>query len=506
MGLDTASKLTSTPYLTKSRYVRGMACERLLWLSCHQPVAYQDPPAGSPAAVGIEVGDMAHALFPAGVLVDEAPWEHAAAVERTAELMRDEHVPAIFEAAYVYDGIRIRVDVMERLSGGAWGMREVKSATKVKASYIDDAAVQAYVLQNCGIDVRSIELVHIDNRYAFDGDAIDWPAYFKRVDIAGQVDVELTQIPDRVRRQKQVLATTSEPDISPGPHCPAGCDYWARCTAPKPDDWIYNLPRLSQTKFDALTAKGIERIREIPDEFELTGNQERVRDVIVQGRPYVSTGLVDALSPLRDRATAYLDFEAMQPAIPHLQGCRPFEQILFQFSLHRDDGNGALDHQSYLAPALGDPRPGLACELVAALSDCEAPIVVYSSFERRAISELATRFPQYREALDAIGARLVDLYPIVRDNLYYEAFDGSFSIKKVASTLSPALSYDQLDGVSDGAQAAIAFQRMATGVVTGDELEALRESLIEYCRLDTLALVEVHRALSRLAAQMDPAN
>ena len=78
--------------------------------------------------IGREIGRKAHLLFPGGIEIAEQPWEHAQAAARTAALMADAAVPAIFEAAFEYDGIRIRVDVLERLTLGAWGLREVKRA------------------------------------------------------------------------------------------------------------------------------------------------------------------------------------------------------------------------------------------------------------------------------------------------------------------------------------------------------------------------------------------
>jgi hypothetical protein len=129
---------SKTPYLTKSRYVQGLTCPKWLWLGWHEPAPYADPEPGTPAYVGIEVGKKEHLLFPGGVLVDCAPWQHAEAVQRTKELIADSAVPAIFEAALEHQGVRIRVDILERLSGGAWGIREVKSSSGVKDDYIHD--------------------------------------------------------------------------------------------------------------------------------------------------------------------------------------------------------------------------------------------------------------------------------------------------------------------------------------------------------------------------------
>src|ERR1700730_12850490 len=93
----------------------------------------------------------ARLLFPGGVLVEEKPWEHIAAVKRTAALMADRSVPAIFEAAFEHSGVRIRVDVLERLPRGYWGIREVKSSGEVKDHHYDDVTVQVHVLRKTAV-------------------------------------------------------------------------------------------------------------------------------------------------------------------------------------------------------------------------------------------------------------------------------------------------------------------------------------------------------------------
>src|SRR5262245_34884615 len=99
-------------YLTKSRYVAGLQCPRRLWLDVHESGDWEEPEPGSVQEIGLEVGRKAHLLFPGGVLVDEKPWEHAAAVAHTAALMADASVPEIFEAAFEAPGVRVRVDVL----------------------------------------------------------------------------------------------------------------------------------------------------------------------------------------------------------------------------------------------------------------------------------------------------------------------------------------------------------------------------------------------------------
>lgn len=119
-------------YLTKSRFLAGLTCPKKLWLGCHQPLPYEEPPTGSPMAMGAEIGIKAHNVFPGGILVDSEPWEHNKAVQQTEQKMADKFVPAIFEGAFEYADIRIRVDVLERCSGERWKIHEVKGSASVK--------------------------------------------------------------------------------------------------------------------------------------------------------------------------------------------------------------------------------------------------------------------------------------------------------------------------------------------------------------------------------------
>src|ERR1700688_3142785 len=90
----------ASQHLTKSRYIAGLQCPRRLWLLVHKPLPYEAPASGSPMDIGQEVGQKAHLLFRGGVRINEEPWQHAEAVTRTAKLMNNAFVPAIFEAAF----------------------------------------------------------------------------------------------------------------------------------------------------------------------------------------------------------------------------------------------------------------------------------------------------------------------------------------------------------------------------------------------------------------------
>ncbi|MFU8832436.1 MAG: DUF2779 domain-containing protein, partial [Wenzhouxiangella sp.] len=189
----------------------------------------------------------------------------------------------------------------------------------------------------------------------------------------------------------------------------------------------------------------------------------------------------------------YLDFEAFQPVLPHYRGTRPFQAIPFQYSLHIEGQDGDLTHHEYLHTEKTDPRPALAKALLEALGETGS-IVVYSGYERRMLNELATALPELAPRLRAATDRLWDLLPIIRNHYYHPDFNGSFSIKSVLPALVPGANWSELD-ITDGLAAANAYQQALTEP-NPQARQTIFENLRAYCQQDTLAMLELRRALA----------
>jgi hypothetical protein len=490
----------TAPRLSKSRYLAGCQCERRLWLTSRAPELASPPDAAKQASfeLGREIGRRAHALFPGGVLVAEDAAEHGRAVERTRALLAQPDVPAVFEAAFEHAGVRIRVDVLEKLPRGL-GLREVKSAARVRPQHVEDCAVQLVVLEACGLDVPSVELLHVNTAYVRAAGEIDWGAFFARADLTREATAARASVRERLSRFHEVLHEPLEPGIEPARHChvPYACEFWAHCTRAKPADWTFHLPRIGDG-YEALREAGIERITEIPDAHPLSAPQRRIRAALRSGGPSVEPGLAARLRTSGPPAH-YLDFETMNPAFPPYPGTRPYQALPFQWSLHTDAGDGDLRHREFLAGEGADPRRAFAETLVAALTADDAPVLVYSRYEGIQLRQLADLFPDLAPALLALHDRLLDLLPAVRRHVYHPAFDFSFSLKAVAPALAPDFGWHDLETIADGAAASRAFAALATGRVAAAERDGLRAELRAYCARDTLALARIHRALRELA-------
>jgi predicted RecB family nuclease len=153
--------------------------------------------------------------------------------------------------------------------------------------------------------------------------------------------------------------------------------------------------------------------------------------------------------------------------------------------------DGDLEHQEYLADASKDCQRELTESLIAALGE-EGAIFVYSSFEKTRIKGLVKLYPDLAGALNPIIERLVDLLIVIKEHVYHPQFKGSYSIKKVLPALVPDLSYEGL-AIGDGNTAITMFAKMASGEVA--DTDQVRNDLLAYCELDTLAMVRLHDAL-----------
>ncbi len=490
--------------LSKSRFLLGLRCPRLLWWTVYD--AGDD--AGDDArsvlsdvaarlAWGLRVGAAARSAFPDGVLIDARGTTTRTSVAATQAAVQG-GAARIYEAAFEYSGVTVAVDILERSRRG-WRLREVKSSTRVKPEHLQDAAVQAWVAHGAGLALDAVEIAHLDRNCVYP----DLSSLFFTEDVTDAVGRELPGVTHEVRRLQQVLAGAL-PSVPTGEHChaPYPCPFLARCWEPQPPDHVSTLYYGGRRTRELLRA-GIERIRDIPPDTELAGVQDRQRRAVCGDCIVVDEGLDEALAAFGP-PYAYLDFETVSPAIPQWDGCRPYDQVPVQFACVRIDGDGEPTVEEYLAVAGEDPRPALARALLAA---CEGAATIFAwnaSFERRCVEDLMEAVPEEASKLERVWDRLADLLPVVREHVYAPAFQGSFSLKRVLPALVPELTYDDLE-IQGGEVASMELERLLLepDTVSSAESYRLRPALLAYCRRDVEGLASIHRWLTANAERED---
>lgn len=489
--------------LSKSKLIAHRQCPKRMWLEIHRPELREDDAASvSGFAAGHDAGTIARGLYdprPERIVIEPHFIGFETAFSLTTKLLAGKS--PFFEAGFRADGVLAFADVMLPLGRGAWKMVEVKSSTSVKPYHLEDAAIQHYVATQAGVKLQAVALAHIDSTWVYPGDG-NYAGLLVETDVTREVASRADEVSGWILDGQITAMRRIEPDIQTGTHCADtfACGFIDYCRAQEPQTAhpIAWLPRVQTKALKAhLNNSDVTELSQVPDDL-LNATQQRVKTATLSGKSFFDAkGAAIALK--RHKLPAYfLDFETINPAVPLWAGTRPYQQIAFQFSCHRQSRTGVLEHREYLHTSGDDPSASFVASLLAACdaATSAAPIFVYNQgFESARIKELAARFPRQRKALLSLVDRLVDLLPIVQANYYHPSQKGSWSIKCVLPALVPELTYDALDEVQDGGAAQQAFLEII-GPETSEQRKAQRAAqLREYCKLDTLAMVRVREAL-----------
>jgi len=436
---------------------------------------------------GKEIGERARTLYQNGVLVDERNLNSA--VRTTENLINDPNISEIFEGTFYLDNYVTRADIMRRKSDDDWHMIEVKSSVNDRAEFVDDMAYTTMVIKNSGFSVSSISIMLMSRDYRL---GMKNEELFVEIEHTDEVLARVEIFEEFMDEIAKITGNENTPEADLRFECKK-CSLFKECHGHNVENHIFDLPRLSRPKFDRLTESNIVCIEDIPERFPLTANQNRVKVCVQSEQPYVSNRLRTQLEEILWPAF-FLDFETVKTAIPLYPDIAPHTQILTQYSIHKcSEFGNAVDHLEYLADPTCDCRRELVETLIGHLEE-EGSIVVYSTFEKTMINKLKELFPDLSQKLDLIIERLVDLHKIIRDNYYHPDFHGSTSIKKVLPVLAPDMSYDGLE-IAEGDSAMAAFAYMARGRYDETEVNSIRKHLLEYCKQDTEAEVNVFEQL-----------
>ncbi len=484
----------SLPYLSKSDFLSGIQCPKMLWLMRHEPdkIAESSTHTMQLFQKGFAVGDLACELFPGGKKIPYLDTPVADRVALTRQYM-DEGVVDIYEATFEYEGVMAMVDILHRNDEGLWEIYEVKSSTDLKDIYLQDTALQYYVLDKCGVPLGNATLIHL-NKYYTRGEELDLPNFFFKQGITKPVKEKQAEIPDIIAGLREMLQGPV-PDQDIGPWCtnPYECRAKGHCWSHIPEYSIFNVSHLTGEQKFGLYRQGILLQSDITDYSDLTAKQ--IKEISVNLDKGVDVDKFSLKSWL-DKVTYplyYLDFESFQQAIPEFPGTTPYCQIPFQYSLHIEQADGQIEHREFLAPEGKDPREAVARRLVQDIPP-DVMIVAYNmSFEKMIIKNLARQIPALRQPLQAMAHNMIDLLQLFQKRLVYHYEQmGSNSIKNVLPAWVPAMkeAYTSLEGVHNGSDA-MSYYASLPYIEDQQEKEKIKESLLRYCEIDTLAMVKL---------------
>lgn len=448
---------------------------------------------------GNNVGKLAQQLFPGGT--DATPAKRSdnpAAVARTQELIA-QGADVIYEAAFQYERVLAILDILVK-KNGVWYGYEVKSSTKISQTYVLDASLQYWVITNSGIPLQDISLIIVNNQYVRKGD-IELAKLFSIRSVKKEALNNYDMIAEKVAASLLVAGNAQMPEMQIGEQCfsPYACDFMGTCWKHVPKNSVFEITGIPKAEQFALYNAGYKTIPEVPEENTLDKYANIHIRAIKTGQALINK---EAIRGFLDKAVYplfFMDFETFMPAVPIYDQTKPYQHIPFQYSIHLKKSKEApLEHFEFLGEQGIDPRKAFLTSLLGHTKEPGTILVFDALMERNVLNGLKKDFPEYGTEIDGRLSRFLDLIlPFQERSYYHPAMKNSFSIKNVLPALVPELSYSGLS-ISSGSIAMIAYEKLQTENDMFKILE-VREQLLDYCKMDTLAMVRIFEVLERSA-------
>lgn len=492
--------------LSKSDYLLYLKHPAWLWLKKNDPKKLPPIDANLQALfdAGHEFEAYAEALFAGGTTLGWDPKNYGSYQSlpgRTLAAIQNNTL-VIFQGRLEADGITAIFDVLVRVDNHTFDLIEIKSSTKAKDEHIDDLAFQTHLLELAGYSVRNIGVVHVNSKYVRSGkvNALELCA---QTDVTEKVKARLPETIEKIAEAQVVVSQSNCPDLSPR-FASSGCfkEWLEIYNSLNPDlakDSIYRLNRLNPKLVGQIEDSGAMRIGDIPDDLPLKKEQQRQIAVVKSGQRLIDKPRVQEFLSQLQYPLYFLDYETLMKTVPPYDDTRPYQQIPFQYSLHIVEAPGAEPiHKEYLHRDATNPCDALIARMREDIGDTGSVIVWYEGFEKGRNSEMADQYPDHSEWLLALNDRVVDLMiPFYAGWVNDPAFFGSASIKKVLPVIVPDLSYDVL-AIHEGGTAQRLWMETVLDKKHSDRREQIMDDLIEYCKLDTLAMVRIYEEIIRL--------
>jgi len=262
---------------------------------------------------------------------------------------------------------------------------------------------------------------------------------------------------------------------------------------------IYNLAYPSAQQIGTLEDRGISLIKDIREELALREKQVVQIQTTRDNKRIIDKAKIEEFLETLKYPLYFLDYETFSSVIPTFDGCRPYQDYPFQYSLHMLDVPSAkLRHTGYLHQENSNPVLGLIKQLKQDIGDAGTILTWNMSYEKGCNDRMIAMYPEYAEFLTNLNERINDLMmPFSKMWFFDKDFMGSASVKKVMPVLAPELSYKEL-GVGDGLLARRTWTQTVLEGKNQVGRDRIMEDLSKYCTLDTFAMVRILEELKKV--------
>lgn len=434
-----------------------------LWLKKNDPKKL--PPVDDNTQALFDAGHQfetyAESLFPEGATLGFSDYsEYLSLPQRTQDAIKRGN-QVLFQPRFEWQDFTCICDIVSFIGANEVDLYEIKASTSAKVDHEFDLSFQTAVLEGTGLKVRDMYVIHVNNQYVRNGP------------IEADKITHIQDVTEKVRKKSELTAK----------HMPQVLAIAKQKTMPDPSP---DLAKLGSKK-DWMKIYEIlfpQEPKQYPADLKPTIQRDKTQDF-----------LNELKYPLY-----FLDYETMSGLIPYFDGHRPYQQVPFQYSLHiLESPDAELTQKEYLHRNNSDPSRPLTEQLIQDIGEKGTVLVWYEGFEKARNSELGDMLTEYKDVMEAINDRVVDLMLPFKNKWYDDLrFEGSASIKQVLPVLCPELSYKTL-GIQEGGSAQRLWMEAVLDDKRATQKDQILDNLLEYCKLDTLAMVKIYRHLDQSA-------
>ncbi len=306
---------------------------------------------------GTDVGLLAHEVFPDGIdMSPNSPSQFPKKAQETWDNLSNPSVNVMYEAVFQYNDTLIMLDILVR-DGDRWLAVEVKSSLRLSDTYYNDAALQYYVLKGCGVPLSDFRLMYLNGDYVKDG-PIDVQQLFKMESVMQYVVDREGYVAKNVEKLKAVVALPHAPLVDIGTQCnaPYPCDFQGHCWKHVPkNSFLFTTAIDDETLFHDYF-NGVNTNAKMLQQLDPDSEETRQIEALETNSYYIDYKTLYSLSPQpKPKSVVYLNLLLNRPAVPELDGTKPYEEMILAFALQgKHEQDAAIDSPPPTYPRRND--------------------------------------------------------------------------------------------------------------------------------------------------------
>ena len=381
---------------------------------------------------GTDVGMLAHEVYPGGIdMSPNSPSQFPKKVKETWENLSKPEVNVMYEAVFQYNDTLIMLDMLVR-DEDRWLAIEVKSSLRLSDTYYNDAALQYYVLHGCGVPLSDFRLMYLNGEYEKQG-PIDVHQLFKTESVMEFVKEREAFVAKNVERLKNVVALPHSPIVNIGTQCnnPYPCDFQGHCwkLIPK-NSFLFTTALDEDTLFNSYF-NGVNTNHKMLQQLDPDAEEAHQIEALETNSYYIDYKTLYSLAPTpKPRSIAYLNLLLYRPAVPEMDGTKPYDEMILAFALQGEhEPEGAFVWDCFENHASWEDAISL---LIEKLSRYE--MIVCFTPQNLSTTLLRHEIVQNRE----VGYKVFNLFEVLQSaHFYHPALKRGLTLQRLTEALFP---------------------------------------------------------------------